>query len=147
MVHCEFRHVQDQQVHYKKPVASMFPTLVDVTLETPTTPLNEPSPTVTSYRSNMSRIYPSSESSHHNTIVQFFSNLQLVRVKKETTFQQKRRNKSIHSEKRVKIGIMDDRMVDMIFQGALDPTLPPVSSKIVRIFTSSTFTGMCVALL
>lgn len=32
-------------------------------------------------------------------------------------------------------------MVDMIFQGALDPTLPPVSSKIVRIFTSSTFTG------
>lgn len=41
---------------------------------------------------------------------------------------------------------MDDRMVDMIFQGALDPTLPPVSSKIVRIFTSSTFTGMCVCL-
>lgn len=36
--------------------------------------------------------------------------------------------------------IMDDRTVDTIFQGSLE-NLPPVSSKIVRIFTSSTFTG------
>lgn len=37
---------------------------------------------------------------------------------------------------------MDDRTVDTIFQGSLE-NLPPVSSKIVRIFTSSTFTGIC----
>lgn len=36
---------------------------------------------------------------------------------------------------------MDDRTVDTIFQGSLE-NLPPVSSKIVRIFTSSTFTGL-----
>lgn len=36
--------------------------------------------------------------------------------------------------------IMDDRTVDLIFAGSLE-SLPPVSSKIVRIFTSSTFTG------
>lgn len=35
---------------------------------------------------------------------------------------------------------MDDRTVDLIFAGSLEK-LPPVSSKIVRIFTSSTFTG------
>lgn len=35
---------------------------------------------------------------------------------------------------------MDDRTVDLIFSGSLE-SLPPVSSKIVRIFTSSTFTG------
>lgn len=35
---------------------------------------------------------------------------------------------------------MDDRTVDTIFAGSLE-MLPPVSSKIVRIFTSSTFTG------
>lgn len=35
---------------------------------------------------------------------------------------------------------MDDRTVDLIFAGSLE-SLPPVSSKIVRIFTSSTFTG------
>lgn len=35
---------------------------------------------------------------------------------------------------------MDDRTVDLIFAGSLE-NLPPVSSKIVRIFTSSTFTG------
>lgn len=35
---------------------------------------------------------------------------------------------------------MDDRVIDSIFAGLLD-NLPPVSSKIVRIFTSSTFTG------
>lgn len=35
---------------------------------------------------------------------------------------------------------MDDQTVDKIFAGSLG-TLPPVSSKIVRIFTSSTFTG------
>lgn len=35
---------------------------------------------------------------------------------------------------------MDDRTVDTIFQGSLE-NLPAVSSKIVRIFTSSTFTG------
>ena len=35
---------------------------------------------------------------------------------------------------------MDDRTVDRIFAGSLQ-NLPPVSSKIVRIFTSSTFTG------
>ncbi|CAH1405153.1 unnamed protein product [Nezara viridula] len=34
---------------------------------------------------------------------------------------------------------MDDRTVDLIFSGSLE-SLPPVSSKIVRIFTSSTFT-------
>ncbi|KDQ84119.1 Leucine-rich repeat and WD repeat-containing protein [Zootermopsis nevadensis] len=34
---------------------------------------------------------------------------------------------------------MDDRTVDLIFVGSLE-SLPPVSSKIVRIFTSSTFT-------
>ncbi|XP_052753046.1 NACHT and WD repeat domain-containing protein 2 [Galleria mellonella] len=34
---------------------------------------------------------------------------------------------------------MDDRTVDLIFAGCLK-SLPPVSSKIVRIFTSSTFT-------
>lgn len=34
---------------------------------------------------------------------------------------------------------MDDRTVDRIFAGSLE-VLPPVSSKIVRIFTSSTFT-------
>ncbi|XP_052128486.1 NACHT and WD repeat domain-containing protein 2-like, partial [Frankliniella occidentalis] len=34
---------------------------------------------------------------------------------------------------------MDDRTVDLIFAGSLQ-SLPPVSSKIVRIFTSSTFT-------
>ncbi|XP_022837099.1 NACHT and WD repeat domain-containing protein 2 [Spodoptera litura] len=34
---------------------------------------------------------------------------------------------------------MDDRTVDLIFSGSLK-LLPPVSSKIVRIFTSSTFT-------
>ncbi|CAH2243692.1 jg8752 [Pararge aegeria aegeria] len=34
---------------------------------------------------------------------------------------------------------MDDRTVDLIFTGSLK-LLPPVSSKIVRIFTSSTFT-------
>ena len=36
---------------------------------------------------------------------------------------------------------MDEQMVDSIFAGRLDD-LPPVSSKIVRIFTSSTFTDM-----
>lgn len=36
---------------------------------------------------------------------------------------------------------MDDRTVDLIFAGSLE-SLPPVSSKIVRIFTSSTFTGI-----
>lgn len=36
---------------------------------------------------------------------------------------------------------MDDRTVDLIFAGSLE-SLPPVSSKIVRIFTSSTFTGL-----
>ena len=36
---------------------------------------------------------------------------------------------------------MDDATVDRIFAGLLD-NLPPVSSKIVRIFTSSTFTDM-----
>ena len=36
---------------------------------------------------------------------------------------------------------MDDLMIDHIFSGALND-LPPVSSKIVRIFTSSTFTDM-----
>lgn len=35
---------------------------------------------------------------------------------------------------------MDDRTIDLIFSGSL-AALPPVSSKIVRIFTSSTFTG------
>lgn len=35
---------------------------------------------------------------------------------------------------------MDDKIIDLIFAGCLDD-LPPVSSKIVRIFTSSTFTG------
>lgn len=35
---------------------------------------------------------------------------------------------------------MDDRTIDSIFVGSLE-SLPPVSSKIVRIFTSSTFTG------
>ncbi|XP_068157619.1 LOW QUALITY PROTEIN: NACHT and WD repeat domain-containing protein 2 [Drosophila tropicalis] len=34
---------------------------------------------------------------------------------------------------------MDDRTIDSIFMGSLN-SLPPVSSKIVRIFTSSTFT-------
>lgn len=34
---------------------------------------------------------------------------------------------------------MDDRTIDTIFAGSLEH-LPPVSSKIVRIFTSSTFT-------
>ncbi|XP_030375810.1 NACHT and WD repeat domain-containing protein 2 [Scaptodrosophila lebanonensis] len=34
---------------------------------------------------------------------------------------------------------MDDRTIDSIFSGSLE-SLPPVSSKIVRIFTSSTFT-------
>lgn len=38
---------------------------------------------------------------------------------------------------------MDDRTVDLIFSGSLE-NLPPVSSKIVRIFTSSTFTGMSI---
>lgn len=38
---------------------------------------------------------------------------------------------------------MDDRTIDSIFAGSLE-SLPPVSSKIVRIFTSSTFTGVCV---
>lgn len=37
--------------------------------------------------------------------------------------------------------IMDDRTIDSIFLGSLE-SLPPVSSKIVRIFTSSTFTGV-----
>lgn len=37
---------------------------------------------------------------------------------------------------------MDDRTIDQIFAGTLE-NLPPVSSKIVRIFTSSTFTGKC----
>ncbi|XP_035219910.1 NACHT and WD repeat domain-containing protein 2-like [Stegodyphus dumicola] len=36
---------------------------------------------------------------------------------------------------------MDDRAIDAIFLGCLE-NLPPVSSKIVRIFTSSTFTDM-----
>ena len=36
---------------------------------------------------------------------------------------------------------MDEKTVDRIFAGALED-LPPVSSKIVRIFTSSTFTDM-----
>ena len=36
---------------------------------------------------------------------------------------------------------MDDGMIDHIFAGSLTG-LPPVSSKIVRIFTSSTFTDM-----
>lgn len=35
---------------------------------------------------------------------------------------------------------MDERVIDSIFAGSLE-NLPPVSSKIVRIFTSSTFTG------
>lgn len=38
---------------------------------------------------------------------------------------------------------MDDRTVDLIFAGSLE-SLPPVSSKIVRIFTSSTFTGKTI---
>lgn len=41
---------------------------------------------------------------------------------------------------------MDDRTVDLIFAGSLE-NLPPVSSKIVRIFTSSTFTGETFAIL
>ena len=36
---------------------------------------------------------------------------------------------------------MDEQVVDQIFAGSLT-NLPPVSSKIVRIFTSSTFTDM-----
>lgn len=36
---------------------------------------------------------------------------------------------------------MDEKTVDRIFAGQLTD-LPPVSSKIVRIFTSSTFTDM-----
>ena len=36
---------------------------------------------------------------------------------------------------------MDEKTVDRIFAGSL-ADLPPVSSKIVRIFTSSTFTDM-----
>ena len=36
---------------------------------------------------------------------------------------------------------MDEKTVDKIFAGCLED-LPPVSSKIVRIFTSSTFTDM-----
>ena len=36
---------------------------------------------------------------------------------------------------------MDEATVDKIFSGGLT-NLPPVSSKIVRIFTSSTFTDM-----
>ena len=36
---------------------------------------------------------------------------------------------------------MDEKTVDRIFAGSL-VDLPPVSSKIVRIFTSSTFTDM-----
>ena len=36
---------------------------------------------------------------------------------------------------------MDERVIDSIFAGSLT-NLPPVSSKIVRIFTSSTFTDM-----
>ena len=36
---------------------------------------------------------------------------------------------------------MDESSVDRIFAGSL-VSLPPVSSKIVRIFTSSTFTDM-----
>ena len=36
---------------------------------------------------------------------------------------------------------MDEKTVDRIFSGSLTD-LPPVSSKIVRIFTSSTFTDM-----
>ena len=36
---------------------------------------------------------------------------------------------------------MDDKTIDRIFAGSLKD-LPPVSSKIVRIFTSSTFTDM-----
>lgn len=40
---------------------------------------------------------------------------------------------------------MDDRTVDLIFAGSLE-SLPPVSSKIVRIFTSSTFTGKIINL-
>ena len=36
---------------------------------------------------------------------------------------------------------MDEKTVDRIFAGCLEE-LPPVSSKIVRIFTSSTFTDM-----
>ena len=36
---------------------------------------------------------------------------------------------------------MDEKTVDNIFAGQLT-NLPPVSSKIVRIFTSSTFTDM-----
>ena len=35
----------------------------------------------------------------------------------------------------------DERIVDNIFSGCLDD-LPPLSSKVVRIFTSSTFTDM-----
>jgi len=35
---------------------------------------------------------------------------------------------------------MDETTIDSIFSGSLR-SLPPVSSKIVRIFTSSTFTG------
>lgn len=35
---------------------------------------------------------------------------------------------------------MDETIIDSIFAGSLK-SLPPVSSKIVRIFTSSTFTG------
>ena len=35
----------------------------------------------------------------------------------------------------------DEATVDRIFAGTLD-TLPPLSSKVVRIFTSSTFTDM-----
>ena len=36
---------------------------------------------------------------------------------------------------------MDEKTIDAIFAGCLT-NLPPVSSKIVRIFTSSTFTDM-----
>ena len=36
---------------------------------------------------------------------------------------------------------MDEQTIDRIFAGGLND-LPPVSSKIVRIFTSSTFTDM-----
>lgn len=41
---------------------------------------------------------------------------------------------------------MDDRTIDLIFAGSLE-SLPPVSSKIVRIFTSSTFTGIVIIVL
>lgn len=80
--------------------------------------------------------------------IQCSRNVQSIHAFKSDLSHPRRRFMTFRRKKKLEIRnayifvweIMDDRTVDLIFAGSLE-SLPAVSSKIVRIFTSSTFTG------